>query len=134
MTPALWRKVNHFKPSEKWGDPNEMNSRLIFELDAFRAYIKKPIIIHCGFERRYQNRGQHPIGTAVDCHIHGLSLIDQFIAACRFQFVGIGVYPCWNFPGLHLDMRINVPYRQLWGSTVPRKYVKLNKEFFKKIL
>jgi len=137
MTPALWRQINHFTSDEAWGDPMQMDRRLIFELDDFRDYLgrKHPIIVHCGYEiRPGRFGGQHPIGTAVDIHIKQMSLLDQFIKALRFGFVGIGVYPIWNNPGLHLDMRINVPHRQLWGCVGPRKYVPINRGFLCNIM
>ena len=128
MTPADWRQVNYFDTNEAWGDHLKMDRRLIFELDDLRPYTKRPIIIHCGYELRKRG-GQHPIGTAVDLHIENMSLFDQFIAALRFGFVGIGVYPLWKHPGLHLDMRINVPHRQLWGCIGSRQYVPIDKNF-----
>ena len=110
----------------------QMDSRLIFELDELRTYVQQPIIIHCGYKLRPPTQGgQHPIGTAADIHIEKMNLIDQFIAATRFNFVGIGVYPIWKNPGLHLDMRINVPYRQLWGCIKHRTYVPIDKNFIK---
>lgn len=130
MTPADWRQINYFTVNENWGDPLQMDRRLIFELDIFRAYIKRRIVIHCGYElRKPRIGGQHQIGTAVDLHIEDMSLFDQFIAALRFGFVGIGVYPLWKHPGLHLDMRINVPHRQLWGCIGSRQYVPIDENF-----
>jgi len=132
MTETDWRRVDHFSPKENWGDPNEMDQRIVFELDALRGFVGRPIVIHCGYEERTTG-GYHPMGLAVDCHIVGLNLLDQFLVASRFGFKGIGAYPWWNNPGLHLDMRINAKHRATWGSVGPKQYVQLDADFIKKI-
>lgn len=130
MTEAMWRRIGNFSPEEKWGDPYQMDSRLIFELETFRNFVGRQVIIHCGYEKRAWG-GQHPLGTAADLHVVNMPLLEQFIAACRFNFIGIGIYPLWNSPGLHLDMRINVPHRQLWGCVGKKAYTPINEKFIR---
>ena len=136
MTTQLWEAIRHFRPDsklDKWGDPFKMSSRLIFALDNLREYIGKPIYVHCAWETR--NSGWHPFGNAVDIHIEGLHVVDQFLAASRFDsFNGIGVYSWWRNKGLHLDNR---PYStrlqgdSRWGSPKAGVYVPLNRKFLK---
>ena len=132
MTKEDWRRVYGFSENENWGDPLKMAKSLIYALVALRKYVAKPIIIHCGWEHR--GSGWHPAGVAVDLHIPEMHVMDQFFAAERFDaFNGIGVYPFWNSPGLHLDVR---PVGKLgedsrWGCTENKKYVPLNWDFIK---
>lgn len=130
MTDRLWNDMRYFSKSEKWGDPDKMDSKLIYQIDYMRDYIDRPVHIHCGFEDR-NAIGYHPKGLAADLHIEGLSVFDQFILASRFGFTGIGLYPIWNNQGLHVDMRpieIGQP-RKVWGCNAPGNYVAVNKSF-----
>jgi len=132
MTSANWDAIKYFSIDENWGDPYMMNSELMFALEALRGFVSKPIMIHCGYEERPKKTSQHNFGRAVDLHIFGLSLWDQFNVAQRFRsFRGIGVYPWWNNPGLHLDTRPLGKYEPIatWGSTAPNRYVKITKQF-----
>lgn len=126
-----WNDIVFFSPSEKWGDPLKMDFNLVKTLDHLRDFLGRPIVIHCGFEPR--PTGYHPQGLAVDCHAEGLHVLDFFTAVTRFGFHGIGVYPWWNNPGLHLDMRPieTGGSRSLWGSTADKSYVALSSEFYR---
>lgn len=131
MTPQQWARIRHFSPTEKWGDPARMNFELLQALVRLRQYVKRRIIVHCGYDDR--PTGYHPKGRAVDLHIEGLHPMEQFLAAQRFKdFSGIGVYLWWNSPGLHLDnrpLRFGEP-RAIWGSTGPRQYVEFDMAFW----
>jgi len=50
----------------------------------------------------------HYDGKAIDLHIEGMMLGHMARIAMRYFFGGIGLYPDWNTPGLHLDIR-NAP-------------------------
>lgn len=106
-----WWGVKGFTADEAWGDPYKMDKILVYRLSALRKFIRDRlnkearIIVHCGYEER-ERGGYHPRGMAVDCHCTNISLVDFYLAAERFQFGGIGVYPNWNNPGLHLDVRV----------------------------
>lgn len=134
MNKEQWDTIKYFSPNEKWGDPNKMSYELLILLDNLREYLDKPIIIHCGYEDR-KNSSYHCKGMAVDCHCSNINLLDFYTEASRFSFGGIGVYPWWNKPGLHLDVRRedNIIYRSLWGSTADKIYVPLNSSFLKDI-
>ena len=128
-----WEMITHFNKNENWGDAHKMSLTLVYTLDRLRQYIGKPIVIHCGYELR-DFGGQHPLGNAVDCHCIGMDLIEFFIAASRFtEFKGIGIYPNWENPGLHLDVRAELKRAQ-WGCEATKKYVPLNKEFLMKLI
>lgn len=125
-----WEKIRYFKPSE-FNYPYKMSEELIIALDALREYVDKPIIIHSDY--RPGDSGQHGKGLAVDIHIKNMHVIDQFLCAERMGlFKGIGVYPRWNNPGLHLDVREGKSAR--WGCWQSPIYVPLDMPFFKKAI
>jgi uncharacterized protein YcbK (DUF882 family) len=127
-----WEKIKHFSPSEKWGDPAQMEFFIVQALDDLAEYVKRRIYVNCGFDPT-RKTGQHPLGKAIDCCCPDMQLFDFFLAATRFPvFRGIGVYPEWNRPGLHLDNRLlssHLSPRDLWGCR-NGKYVVLNRDFF----
>ena len=134
MTVEDWGAIRFFKPNENFGNPMEMDYDLIYGIDLLRQYIKKPIIIHCGYEKR-SGSSYHNTGEAIDCHCKDINLIDFFIGASRFAcFRGIGIYPNWNNPGLHLDTRRDGDFRALWTSFAAGKYLSLNNETLKQII
>jgi hypothetical protein len=104
MTPALWDTTTHFKYDEDWGDPYKMWVHLIYYLDAFRIYIHPhKLIVNCGWELR--ESGWHPSGAAADLHCPTLDMKFLTYRAMQFPFTGIGMYPYWHKPGVHLDVR-----------------------------
>lgn len=132
MTPNQWKKIKYFNQNENWGDPEKISFQLVQALDRLRDFIGFPINIHCGYEDR-GNESYHCLGMAVDCHATNMSLYNFYTAASRFEFSGIGVYPWWNNPGLHLDVRI-APHRALWGRDIVGEYVPLNADFMRLII
>lgn len=131
MTREEWGKIRYFSPRENWGDPERVEFWLVFLLDCLREFIGCPIVVHCGTQGIHTKGSYHYVGKAVDCHAVGISLLDFYLAAERFPFGGIGIYPCWNNPGLHLDIR---PLREgepgaRWGRI--DRYVALNQEFIR---
>lgn len=138
MTEELWKQIRYFpidSKIDKWGDPLKMSSNLVFTIDAFRHYVGRPVYVHCGWELR--DTGWHPSGNAVDCHVKGMSLVDQFLAASRFdRFNGIGIYKYWRNPGLHLDDRPHRLKRDIdarWICLRKGEYVSLNANNFIKL-
>lgn len=129
MNEFQWGTIKYFKSSENFGRPDKMNYLLLVLLDNLRGFIGRPITIHCGYEDR-GNSSYHCRGMAVDCHAD-MDLIDFYISASRFDFGGIGIYPWWRSPGLHLDVR-TAPMRALWGSIGPGEYVALDHEFLQR--
>lgn len=125
MTKMMWGKIDNFIPSE-FGCIG-MDGILIYTLQEMRKYVGKPIHIHCGYEKR--KTGYHPLKCACDLHIAGLSVVDQFLVASRFDnFNGIGLYKWWKSPGLHLDTRpkCKIAFDARWMSVERGKYLPLN--------
>jgi len=102
-----WSKSKYFKKNENWGESTKMSPILIDMLNEFREFVDKPIIIHCGYSTDgHSTNSYHYRGLAVDLHIQNIHYIEQLVLAMQYKkFNGIGVYPYWNSPGLHLDIR-----------------------------
>ncbi|KKM98698.1 hypothetical protein LCGC14_1155440 [marine sediment metagenome] len=118
MTAEAWAKRFFFFKPREFGIPDHpnglrtqevldnMDGWLVLNLDALRRFVNKPIIIHAGYATRgHAKNSQHYLGAAADFHIEGMGLFAQYEAAQRFKFTGIGVYPFWSNPGLHVDVR-----------------------------
>ena len=106
MTKDDWKQIKYFSPKENWGDPEQMSFELLRRLDGLREFCSHRIIIHCGYAiDGHTKNSQHYLGRATDFHIIGVTLINQYLLAERFNFGGIGIYPEWNNPGLHCDVR-----------------------------
>lgn len=105
-----FENLKFFKRTENWGDPDRMNPILLKTLDNFRAFVGKPIVITCGTQGVHADESEHYKGNAVDLICPGVKLLDLYLAAERFPFTGIGVYPDWRYKeqtvgGLHVDIR-----------------------------
>lgn len=137
MTPERWAKSKFFKESEAWGNPAMMARELIEALNEFREYVGRAVVVHCGTQGAHIQDSFHYRGEAVDLHVVGMNVADQFLAASRFSaFRGIGIYPHWNNPGLHLDVRTlgyNVP-RARWARNAAGVYTDITAETLGKAL
>ena len=131
-----WSSIKYFTPPEFGNEEAQknVNSTLVWLIDDFRKAIMKPIKIHEAWALTgHLPTGYHPKGEAVDCHIEGLSIWEQFFLALRFgAFKGIGIYPYWNNQGLHLDIR-KENLITLWWCDRNKKYQPVTKEFIGKI-
>ncbi len=124
-----WDNVIFFLPSE-FVSPGLMSPELIYALDALRAKVGHPFIVHSSY--RKGDEGTHGKGLAVDGHFDGVPLIDQFLAAEKsLLFGGIGLYPYWNNPGIHLDVRKTTKEKggARWGRNAAGVYVALDSKF-----
>ena len=121
----FWKNIKFFKPSE-FKYPDKVSRELITKLDTYRAMVGKPIIIHSDY--RPGDKKQHGKGLAIDFHVKGMKVLDQYFYAERSGlFVGIGLYPYWNSPGLHVDIREEGTAR--WGCDQKGGYVALTSDF-----
>ncbi|MEW6712369.1 MAG: hypothetical protein AB1403_21300 [Candidatus Riflebacteria bacterium] len=113
MTPEQFKTVKFFKPSEKWGDLSKIDQLLVYCLDRTRMQGNCPFSIHCAYESSgHSEDSYHYKGQAVDGHFVGMHLLNQLLVAERTNlWRGIGLYPFWNNPGLHLDVRGGQPLR-----------------------
>lgn len=129
-----WTKIKYFSAKDNWGDVSKVDSRLIYLLDEFRAFVGQPFIIHCAYERSgHTPNSQHYVGKAVDGHFKNLNWLDQYLMALKFgKFRGIGVYPDWNNPGLHLDIR-DAEYTATWMQ-LDKKYITVDFQNIKRAL
>ena len=126
-----WSKVRHFKRSE-FSHPDKLDPLLIYSLDALRVAAGKPIIINNDY--RAGDPGQHGLGRAADIVIVGLSVVDQFLIAEKTRlFAGIGIYPHWNRPGIHVDIRTLQPHEPgaRWARDIAGNYVALTWAFMR---
>ena len=112
MTPTEWSRVQYFTMHEAWGDPDKMDRELVGYLDEFRHFLGIPIMVLCGTQGTHKANSQHPFGKAVDVAVPEWDkhLLDLMLAATRFPFRGVGIYPDWVYNGkrvggLHLDTR-----------------------------
>lgn len=105
MTDKDWEKIKYFKREEFGPNADKMSAQLIYALDHLRHICNRPIRINSAY--RAQDPGStHSAGLAADIVISDLSLMDQYLVAEKTGlFSGIGLYPCWGKPGLHLDVR-----------------------------
>lgn len=132
---SVWDNLRWFSRDEKWGDPDRMNPILLHLLDDLRDRIGSPFVIHCGYETSgHTKKSQHYYGNAVDFHVKGMSFLEAYLAIDNelehifiinqpaAELVGFGIYPDWNHPGFHLDVR---GYRARWGR-ISGQYVALS--------
>ena len=130
---SVWDILRHFNPREKWGDSKRMNPLLLIILDKLRNQYGKPFIVHCGYATSgHVKHSYHYTGDACDFHIksrlhfraqisillrqlHNISL-SVYPAETNISvsaLCGLGIYPEWNPPGFHLDVR---GYPARWGA------------------
>lgn len=136
-----WSRVKHFKREEWREDPDRILWSTVLLMDEMRDAAGVPIIIHIAYAvHGHENNSSHygRLASGVDFHFHGWSLLDQYLFAERFPWRGIGVYPYWQNPGLHVDLRVkgreypNCGYR--WWRAADGLYYPFNRELFKTLL
>jgi len=94
------------------------------KVQAFRTRINRSVHFNSITEGKHSKNSQHPLGKAFDLRIGGRGNIkwnDMVEAAIEVGFKGIGFYPWWNTPGLHLDDRDGS--FQMWIRDESGKYV-----------
>jgi hypothetical protein len=120
MTEADYKRLIHFKMSE-FKNPLNLRQDLVYSLDWMRQWMGMPFVIHEDFATTgHAPNSYHYQGAAVDGHfvydkskfsfsdIAGKVLNIRYELANKsiiFLFFGVGIYPHWNNPGFHLDIR-----------------------------
>lgn len=106
-----WRlHVHNFEKNEWKNEPDRVLPELVLTVDALTAHMKMLYPqtfcnIHVAYESsEHREDSKHYEGRAVDLHFQGIPLFFQFTIANQFKFTGIGVYPHWRNPGLHLEI------------------------------
>lgn len=106
------------------------------------AYVRYGWIcyVHEGFAYAgHTENSQHYLGLAIDLHFEKdgevVPLFDQFILSIRFDWNGLGLYPFWDHPGLHCDMRQEGKLKEaaLWWKDSDQVYKALNSRFLDRI-
>ncbi len=128
MALNIWDVLEHFNKTEKWGNPDKMNPALLVLLDKIREKVGHPIRINCGWEESgHVNKSHHYYGDAVDFAILGVPFAEaeRLLVKALQELgvddkVGLGIYPYWNTPGFHLDVRGT---KARWGRDKDGKYV-----------
>ncbi|MCD8568847.1 MAG: D-Ala-D-Ala carboxypeptidase family metallohydrolase [Geovibrio sp.] len=134
----IWKNLKYFTENEKWGKAERMNPALLLLLDRLREKVGRPFVIHCGYEEGGHASGsRHYKGDAADFHIEGMKFpeaVDSLLKALHgteilgqvsAAYVGLGIYPDWNTPGFHLDIR---GYSARWGR-IGGEYVSFEKAY-----
>lgn len=133
ISSANYSSLKYFKASE-FSFPELMCPKFLTKLDHFREFLGSRLIItssnsglHCQNSYHYQN-------IAVDVMAPDItSLIDFWIAAEKFNFSGIGLYPDWKYignihGGLHIDDRPIINHGARWMCKINEKF---EKKYFK---
>jgi hypothetical protein len=115
-----WKLIEGFTGDENWGGSEKVNIFLIMLMEKvmmafrYRHDANAECIIHCGYEQSGHSAcSQHYRGNATDFHINTkLPYFEQIPAMIGIitdlgasNHVGLGIYPDWNNPGFHLDVR-----------------------------
>lgn len=124
---AKWGTYRHFTEHENWGEADRISHGLLTALDDFRELIRVDVHVLCGTQGEHARLSKHYVGEAADVTFLSrgeTSLFDLWIAALRFPFTGVGIYPHWTYHGktvggLHLELSDGVPCRRLWLGVRP---------------
>jgi len=135
-----------FIKPEMFKNPERLDRRLLRVLDNMMAEERKvygplKLSVHSDY-REGSGNSQHHYGRAVDLDIEQengilISAPKLFLIACRYMFSGIGFYPYWSRPGIHVDTRpTNGDYltlkRAFWWRDEGGKYCSVY-DFFKEV-
>jgi len=106
-------QVRHFDFVAELNDPQRqhMSLELMWKADVVRDIAGVPMIIHSAYaiSGHSNPNSTHYRGLALDWHLKYHTLEEMFRLAYLVGFTGIGVYPEWNNPGLHTDVRQLLP-------------------------
>lgn len=131
-------RVMFFRPSE-FDYPNQMNRVVLNLLDYMRGKEgeHQNIIITINSDFRPGDPKAHGMGLAVDIVIRDaetkqpLPVLEQFFMALCYNWRGVGMYPFWKEPGIHVDMRNYEEHnnrKALWWKDAEGKY-RIMKDF-----
>jgi len=139
-----WSTIRHFRQDEFIHNPDLILWDTVTLLDEMRDAVGAPIHVHVAWddsghvEDSSHYAGSRDFATAVDFHIEGLSLLDQWLFTERYPWNGIGIYPFWKDPGLHVDLRrLGRDHPHLgkrWWRNEAGAYESISRELFRIIL
>jgi len=141
MTEEDWRSVAplftkdefiHEQDSLAW---QKIDRSVVLLLYQMRDWAKCPFVVHKNGAYApnvgHASNSYHYQGLAVDGHFVGMPLFDQLLIALSFSWTGVGFYPFWSHPGLHLDLRPLPPsnsIKMIWFQNSIGEYIYLHKE------
>jgi len=94
------------------------------KVQKFRTLIGRPVRFNSLTDGTHAKKSMHYLGRAVDLRIGGKAAINwnkMVQHALTAGLTGIGYYPFWNTPGLHVDDRDGGV--KLWKRLKNGKYV-----------
>lgn len=149
MTVTDWTTIRHFSAAEWPKDPAKVHPDLVGLLDEYRETLGRPVVILVAWDppgSGHVEDSAHPEGLAVDFYVPGLALVEQYLWAERFPFLGLGFYPWWRklvapgvyerIPGLHADIRAKPEHPHLgrrWWRTQTGEYQALDRAFLRRL-
>ena len=101
----------HFHRQEFKDDPYQLDRGIVFILRNMRIESGHPCAVHCGWAdgAGHSTNSWHYKGRALDVNFKEMSLVDQVKLAYKHGCTGIGAYPTWHEPGIHIDNRDGRP-------------------------
>ena len=111
---VMFKELKNFKKSEFGENADKLNGLLLLLIQAIRECIGLPIIVHCAYATSGHSwNSQHYTGNAIDFHFQSvdpyttqISRLEEVLKYLQvFNRVGLGIYPLWNNPGFHFDIR-----------------------------
>ena len=95
-----------------FGDAFIISSDLMMTIDDMVTFAKQEYpgaycMVHDINRGEHSENSLHYQGKAIDLHMEGMTPGQTARIAMRYFFGGIGIYPDWKHPGLHLDIRNN---------------------------
>ena len=130
--PLTWENAPHDVAwstyRERSPDVPKLSRRLVALVDALDEHVRGKLVVHRTWDGA-GTTGQHPQGTALDGHIEGVDILNQFLIVSRFPWGGLGLYgpDVWHHPGFHVDVRDALPQAR-WACRLrngKREYVPL---------
>jgi len=136
----FWSDIRNFESREWRKDWHKVDLRLVRLVDEWTSFAKTKFATSCIINVAWDDDGHqsgswHFTGMAVDCFLVGVPLIHQWQLAERFPFTGIGLYPFWKNPGLHLDIRPQSGSRSArWWRDEENMYIDFDDKLMKILL
>lgn len=116
----IWNRLKYFNKDENWGDPWRMNGLILLLIDVIREEMEARFVVSFGNMGKHIPGSQHHPGNALDGYfISNMSFYSQILKLENIlkglqveNRVGLGLYPAWNTPGFHIDVR---GFKARWG-------------------
>lgn len=126
----VWDLVfRYFSKNENWGDPEKIDDKLLYTIFLIRLELGIPFHVNNAYstsghsEDSYHYKGMALDGYFMTDEVSFVDIIDNIETVLEYygltEKVGFGIYPDWNNPGIHLDVR---GYKARW-SRIGKKYV-----------